>query len=138
MKLFFDEDTGKGVPTALRAVGIRADYVGNRRRFRLGTADEIWLPVAGREQWLVVSCNKAILNAEAQREIFIREKVGAVFLTSGQERKIELLKLILRKLEWLERIDEEETRPFAFEMTIGGKIRRSPLLPSDDETRGIP
>ena len=129
MKLFFDEDTGRGVPIALNAVGIKADYVGNKRRFRNGTADEIWLPVAGREGWLVFSCNKAILVAEAQKALFIEERVGAVFLTSGQERKLDLLRLILRKLDWLELIDREEERPFAFEITISGRTRRSPMLP---------
>ena len=87
MKLFFDEDSGKGVAVALKAVGLDADYVGNRRRFKTGTDDEIWLPVAGRERWLVISCNKAIITSDAQRTIFIREGVGAIFLSTGQEKE---------------------------------------------------
>jgi hypothetical protein len=130
VKLFFDEDTGKGVAVALKAVGLPADYVGNSRRFKTSTPDEVWLPVAGKEGWLVFSCNRAILTSEAQREIFIREKVGAIFLTTGQERKLEILKLVLRKWEWLEEIDRDVQRPFAFEMPISGRNpHRSPLIP---------
>ena len=78
-----------------------------RRRFKTGTQDEIWLPVAGRERWLVFSCNKAILTVTklSARYLSGRRSV-AVFLTTGQEKKLEILKLILRKWSWLEAIDE--------------------------------
>jgi hypothetical protein len=139
VKLFFDEDSGKGVAVALRAVGLPADYVGNRRRFRTGTEDEIWLPVAGREGWLVFSCNKAIITSDAQRAIFMRAKVGAIFLSTGHEKKLEILKFILRKWDWLERIDRDEPRPFAIEMPISGRNpRRLTLtLPGESGEQGF-
>ncbi len=128
MRLFFDEDTGRGVPDALRAVGVQCEYVSNRFAKRGGvpleTPDELWIPYAGRKRLLVFSCNKAILDAEAQRNLLISEKVGAVFLTSGQEKKIDLLLLVLKKLDWLSEIDEATPRPFAYTITIHGNWRR--------------
>jgi len=127
VKLFFDEDTGGGVPNALRAVGISCQYVSSRFPIHKGTPDEIWIPYAGERGLLVFSCNKAILEAEAQRKLWIENKVGGVFLTSGQERRIDVLMLILRRLEWLRQIDEQVARPFAYMMDIRGKWRKEPL-----------
>lgn len=128
MRLLFDEDLGKGVPEALRNVGINATHV--RRVFKTriargeAIADEDWIPFAGKDGLLVISCNTAILESDAQRDLWIDNGVGGVFLTSGQERKIEVLKLILRKLDWLETIDAKQPRPFAFRMTISGRRPR--------------
>ena len=139
MKLFFDEDTGKGVPEALRALELpdtRVEYV--RRLFRKriqrgefpdGVKDEDWIPFAGRGGWLVLSCNKWILEAEAQRELWIRENVGGVFFTSGQEKKRDLVMWILKRWEWLQTIDTHETRPFAYLTSLTGRPRRDPRVP---------
>lgn len=121
MRLFFDEDTGRGVPEALHAVGIACEYVSKRFAVGKGTPDELWIPYAGKKGLLVFSCNKEILEAEAQRELWINSDVGGVFLTSGQEKKVDVLLLILRRLAWLREIDEKTPRPFAYVMTIHGR-----------------
>jgi hypothetical protein len=56
--------------------------------------------------------------------LFIQHKVGAVFFTSGQERPREMLQTILNKWQWLEQIDAHVERPFAYLMTIAGRVRR--------------
>ena len=127
MRLFFDEDTGRGVPDALRAVGIVCEYVSSEFAIAKGTPDEVWIPYAGKKGLLVFSCNKGIMEAEAQRELWIAHKVGGVFLTSGQEKKADVLLLILRRLEWLRDIDEQTPRPFAYTTTIHGRWKREAL-----------
>ena len=137
MKLFFDEDLGKGIPEALR--GTRAlqspgtpepiTYV--RRAFHYvfdrgeAVPDEMWIPWAGERGYLVFSCNKAILESDAQRTLLQKHKLGAIFFTTGQAPSFTLLRLILRKWEWLEQIDQAVTRPFAYHMPPSG---RSPRL----------
>jgi hypothetical protein len=133
VKLLFDEDVGKGIPESLRALEIGSvDYL--RRAFKKrikqgefphGVKDEDWIPFAGRGGWLVFSMNKHILDAEAQRALWIRENVGGVFLTSGREKKREVMLLILKKWDWLETIDRHQPRPFAYLMPLSG---RSPGL----------
>jgi hypothetical protein len=135
--LFFDEDMGRGVPDALWAVGLESqvDYLRNFYRGRLRQPgaqpiqDEEWLPLVGRNGWLALSCNTGILEAEAQRDILIAERVGIVFLTSGQEKSVEVLRLILRKWDWLEVVDRNQPRPFAYRMTITGRTTLDPRVP---------
>jgi len=130
VRLFFDEDRGKAVAIALHAVGIPTYYVANHKMpVRKGEPDEVWIPKAGHHGWLVVSANKAILEAEAQRRLWIENRVGGVFLTTNHMRSIDELKLLLRKLEWLQRIDAEELRPFAFTLTPRGETKRAPEIP---------
>jgi len=101
--LFFDNDIGRGVPDALHSVDIRVLSV--LRRYRRGnTPDTRWLRDAGQNGWLVISCNKDILNVDEERELIISERVGIVFLTSCQDKAREILKLVLAKWSWLERI----------------------------------
>jgi len=89
--LFFDNDIGRGVPDALHSVDIRVLSV--LRRYRRGnTPDTRWLRDAGQNGWLVISCNKDILNVDEERELIISERVGFVFLTSGQDKAREILK----------------------------------------------
>lgn len=143
MRLFFDEDRGKGVATALRAVGLQTYHVGSTSGrdspVAKGTLDEIWIPRAGAANWLVVTANKAILTTEHERELWIRHRVGGVFLTTNRLRSVDELALILRKLRWLEAIDLED-RPFAFMLSPNGRTQRAseiPLLHSNDQT-GFP
>jgi hypothetical protein len=123
LRLFFDEDLGRGVAEALSAVHVPADWVGPSRTIEKGTPDSVWLPVAGKQGWLVISANRAILTTEAERELWARHRVGGVFLTTGRIRSIDLLRLILRKLDWLERIDLAQ-RPFAYFLSPSGRTSK--------------
>ena len=124
MRLFFDEDTGAGVAQALSLVDVSTTWVGPRQPIRKQTPDETWIPVAGKQGWLVLSANRAILQTDAERELWIEHKVGGVFLASGRIRAVDLLRLVLRKLSWLELIDADEARPFAFVLPLVGRPRR--------------
>ncbi len=122
MTLFFDEDCGTGVARALSLVGYRTQFVGKSGGPRKGTPDEEWLRIAGLAGWLVISCNKKILDTDAELEALIQNRVGCVFLSTGNETSRRLLYLMLRKMDWLERIDQEVERPFAFILTGTGRV----------------
>jgi len=139
VKILFDEDTGRGIPEALRTLDLpdaTVDWVRHvfkkkikRGEFKEGVKDEDWMPFAGKGGWLVFSCNKNLLNAEAQREMWISENIGGVFLTTGQERKREVMLLILRKWDWLQTVARHEPLPFAINLTLTGKATRDPRVP---------
>ncbi|MCL4552098.1 MAG: hypothetical protein M1305_00870 [Candidatus Marsarchaeota archaeon] len=131
MILFCDEDLGEGVPQALRSVHLDVQWVLDRykpdqRNKRV--EDVRWLTDAGRNRWLALSCNKKILTVQHERETIEREKVGIVFLTTGQEDSVAVLRLVLNKWTWLQAIDEQIDRPFAYLMTIKGHVSKAPVI----------
>lgn len=129
MIVLFDENVGKYVPRALRSVGFSSVFwIGGPGGIRHGTPDVRWLTVAGQRGWLVFSCNKEMLNVDEERQTIEREKVGIVFLTTGQEKLPELLHLLLHKWSWLETIDQTE-RPFVYTLSISGRTRQVPIAP---------
>ena len=120
MILLCDEDIGTHVPRALTLVERDA-----RSLFQMGwqgTADTWWLTKAGRLGWLVFSANKKMLRVPIERETIQRERVGIVFLTTGEEQLARQLWLLLVKWPWLEDIDCNLPRPFARFLSPTGRV----------------
>jgi hypothetical protein len=93
----------------------------------LGKKDTDWLAIAGQQKWLAFSGNRKILKVPSERQTLIKEKVGIVFLTSGQEKLPQTLCLLLKKWDKLELIDETEPRPFAYFLYPNGILSKQPL-----------
>ena len=120
LELLCDEDVGTGVPNALQAVDYRALSL-----YSVGWGkqpDIAWLAWAGRRGLLVFSCNKRMLLVDIERETIIREKVGIVFLTNGEEHPARVLMLLLRKWSVLELLHATEPRPFVKFLAPYGKL----------------
>lgn len=128
MILFCDENAGTRVPQALHLVRLPVLWV-VKRYGTGGVTDVRLLTDAGRNGWLVFSCNIQMLNVEEERDTLLREGVGIVFLTSGQEHIDQVLRVLLNKWRWLEQIVREVPRPFAFTMTINGATKQVPIAP---------
>ncbi len=128
MKLFVDEDTGSSIGIALKQVWTDVEWVGNSKhsRIKLGAKDEVWLPFVGTNGMLVLSRNINIVEVETQRDLVVSKKVGIVFFPQHLN-KLELLRLILKKWDWLVSIDSIEARPFAFLVSAFGRPTRLPL-----------
>ncbi len=131
MRLFFDEDMGRGIPEALRSVGLgeppdSITYVKKVWGARSVVADEQWIPWAAENGYVAFSCNRAIIDTEAQRELVRSSGLGIIFLTSGQERSVAVLRRILSRWAWLETIERSEQRPFAYLFPMAGTPRRDP------------
>lgn len=123
MKLFIDEDTGPGIAKALIDVGIRdVEFIGKGRHYPKKTSDLVWLPYAGDNGKLVLSRNHRILTVDAERELLIAHSVGIVFLPQHLTA-FELLRLVLRRWDWLEQLDAQSVRPFAYYLRRGGTYR---------------
>ena len=87
-----------------------------------GSADVDWLARVGRLGWIVFSCNKRMLTVPDERATIIREKVGVLFLTGGEENLANVLKLLLTKWDLLELLDNTEPKPFARFLSPHGRI----------------
>jgi len=122
--LLCDEDVGIKVPKALKLVGIKNVKSMADSGFGLGKDDVEWLTNVGKRGWLAFSCNKKMLDVPQERDTIIAEKVGIVFLTSGQEYLQQVLRLLLNKWKWLEHIDQTTPRPFAYFLYPYGRTRK--------------
>ncbi len=122
MILLCDEDIGTGVPKALSLVGYEAHALVSLGWG--GQPDVQWLTQTGQNGWLVFSCNKKMLVVPSERETIIREKVGIVYLTTGEERPAKVLRLLLTKWDDLELLDSTTPRPFAWFLSPNGRLAR--------------
>ena len=125
MILLCDENVGTRVPRALKLVGLNTVSLADR--YGLGKNDVDWLKDVGKRGWLVFSYDKRMLDVPWERETIIAEKVGIVFLTSGDEHLHKVLLLLLKKWEWLEQIDQTTPRPFAYHLSPYGRIKQIPV-----------
>ncbi|MBI4504258.1 MAG: hypothetical protein HY691_01875 [Chloroflexi bacterium] len=123
MILLCDEDIGTSVPRALRLVGLNTQSMYNLGW--LGRKDPEWLPIAGAKKWLVFSANYRMLRVPHEKELIIRYEVGIVYLTSGVEHPVDVLRLLLVKWRWLEGIDRTLERPFARFVSRAGRVSES-------------
>ena len=63
-----------------------------------------------------------MLTVPDERATIIREKVGVLFLTGGEENLANVLKLLLTKWDLLELLDNTEPKPFARLLSPHGRI----------------
>ena len=87
-----------------------------------GWADTKWLAKAGENEWLAFSCNKKILRVPQERDTIIREKVGIVFLTNGEENLPNVLRLLLIKWDTFQSLWDNTQRPFARFLSPTGRL----------------
>jgi hypothetical protein len=86
--------------------------------------DTRWLQEAGENGWLVITHDRKVRTRPGEREVIMRHGVGCFILTYRQYLKEqEVLDLILRTLEEMERRFEETPRPFTYTVSKNGEVR---------------
>lgn len=120
MILLCDEDIGRGVPHALSDVGYRTVSVAQQGW--IGRPDVELLETAGQRGWLFLSSNKKMLQVPHERDAIVSNNVGVIFLTSGEERVVKVLQLLLRKWADLDLLDRTEPRPFVRFLNMRGQL----------------
>ena len=68
-----------------------------------------------------------MLKVPDEHDTIVREKVGIIFLTNGEEHIDKVLRLLLVKWAWLKYLDENEQRPFAYFLYPTGQYKKQPL-----------
>ena len=131
MKIFFDDESvGGKVAAALQHIGAPAAEIVRPTKagtIQLGMPDLEWIPLAGSEGYLVISHDLRIPAVPAERAALVGGNVGAVFIDAGAEPRWRVLRLLLDRWDWLERVDSTEPRPFAFRLPFRGAPRKLPL-----------
>jgi len=144
VNLFFDEDNGTGIPRALTLIKAPTDTIhfasnGYHQVVRRGTKDPDWIPVVGERGWLVFSQNKWMVNNEEERRLLIANKVGIVYLDTGNAPAFPVMRMLLNRWDWLRGLDADHSaRPFAYLISVGGKQRRLDLASATPLGRPMP
>ncbi|PFG73109.1 hypothetical protein [Tepidiforma thermophila] len=128
MRLFFDESMGTKVPGALLHIGVPgAEDIERPKRggpIQQGAADPAWLRWVGQHGYLGLSEDTAILQSVALVDLIRLSNCGLVFLKTGQAPRWEVLRLLLIRWEWLQAVERDVPRPFAFVLGRNRRARR--------------
>jgi len=89
----------------------------------MGMSDLEWMELAGRSGHLAITHDLHILDVPGERAALESWRLGAIFVDAGQATRWRVLRLLLDRWEWLEQIDTATARPFAFRLSLEGRIR---------------
>lgn len=119
--ILIDRSIPKSVATALKAV--REDVCWLDDYFPHDTKDADWLPVAGKNGWLVITRDKKIRTRPGERRAILENNVGCFCLIQKKDpTRWQYLKLLVMTLEKMERSFATTPRPFIYGVDQSGKL----------------
>jgi hypothetical protein len=113
------------VPIAVRRAlaDVRDDVVhaGQAGKPKENTADRDWLPVAGRNEWVVIKRDKKIRTRPWERDALIRAGVRTFCMTGGGNyTRWDTLRLLATRWERIEQIARDVPGPYIYAVTWDG------------------
>ena len=120
--LFLDENLHRCKPIleSLAQNGIRYECHGTH--FRPGTPDQEWLPVVGRNRWLLLTADKNIRYNELERRAILRHNVRAFIFTSGNLNGKAMGELVVKAFPKIMGICRRHDAPFIASITQSGVV----------------
>jgi len=107
---------------ALRAAAPDATVILCRERFPAGTQDQEWLPVAGRQRWVVLTKDRHIRKRELELEALVNAKVRAVVLTSADLTGPQQAEVFVRALPKISRCCRASRGPLIATLSSGALL----------------
>jgi hypothetical protein len=108
-----DALTAKGV--SLRLPGIDVPR---------GTADEVWLKLAGKNGWIVLMRDQRVRHRPLEIDALRSARVGAFVLAAGQATAQATADVVTSRLIKLVNIATSEPRPFLYVLGLSGSLRK--------------
>jgi PIN domain-containing protein len=89
------------------------------------TPDQVWLQDIGTEGWLLISRDKRIKNRPGEKQALIDNGVGGFYLTQRDgPTRWQILQLLCRTIDEMERIFAQTPRPFLYGVTKEAGLHR--------------
>lgn len=88
--------------------------------FPSGMLDEDWLPIVGRNGWIVISADTRIWRRSVLREVLFQHGVRAFFFTENNLRGELRAEILRNALPEMKAIVRENPPPFVASLTIEG------------------
>jgi hypothetical protein len=123
--IFLDRSLPKSVARALQAVRSDVQWLEDIDGLTANSPDEEWLELAGRNGWLVVTRDRHISWRSAERAA--AEAFGVGMFVIREKRALnrwELAKIIVCQMDKWERQFQTTLRPFIYEFTKRGDLKR--------------
>jgi hypothetical protein len=120
--LYLDENI-HNCRSILSALGeAKIAYERHGSHFPSGTPDEEWLPLVGREGWLLITVDKRIRYNELERRAVIRHRVREFVFTSGNLSGAAMARLLVIAYPEIVRTCEHNSPPFIASITKSGLV----------------
>ena len=109
----------------MRAAGATVEHV--RGAIPSGTADDLWLTIVGKRQWIALMRDQRVRWRKLERQSLKAAAVAAFVFTGGQATAQDTADVIVPKLAKFAKIARSEKRPFLYALTRAGKLSKLPL-----------
>ena len=121
MTFYVDASVPIAVRQALALVRDDIVYAGGPGAPKERTADKDWLPIAGRNDWVVLKRDKKIRTRPWERDALIAAGVRTFCLTGGGNyTRWETLRLLTARWERIEDVARDEPGPYIYSVTWEG------------------
>ncbi len=121
MTFYVDASVPVAVRRALAEVRDDVLYAGGPRAPAEGALDPDWLPVAGRENWVVILRDKRIRKRPGERRAFLDAGVRLFCMTgAGNYSRWETLRLLAARWPRIEEVASTIPGPYIYSVTRDG------------------
>jgi hypothetical protein len=88
--------------------------------FKPGTDDEDWLPVVGKNGWILLSSDSKIWKRSVQRDVVFRHGVRGFFFTENRMRGETKAEIVRKALPQMRALVRDTPPPFVASLTQDG------------------
>ena len=121
--IFVNGSMPRSVADELKAIG--KDAIAKIELFPDGTKDPTWLRKVGENGWLAITRDGNIRFRPGEKQAIIDHRVGCfIFTYRNSMKKPEIVELVLKHIEKMERAFIVTPRPFIYTIATDGQLRK--------------
>ncbi len=124
---FFDRTRGVTIPKALIEFGLPVKFF--QAEFPdPETPDDVWLPTAGANDWIVVTHDTNFVNVPSERQAIVDYTIGCFVVAGAESPTWERVQILARAWPKIERLAANTERPFVWQIYANGVAREIYLV----------